>query len=994
VGKTRQITESFRLLRVLKASPQTTVFQASDPQTGREVVIKLLSPPGAIASEASQERFTRCMETLQAAGITGVPRVLDHGFQPDSSAFLVMEPVPGNGLESMTGIRPTRALPILTQVVNALRAMAKEGLAHHNLSPDNIQVSADDASCLLGIGSAAFLAEADGSGMLGHSPESDRYAAPELLDPHAERPAETWVSDLYSIALIICELLDAPVAGLGTDEPKVAIPQRNRIQLAAFEELERVLAAAMRFNPTARGVSYDDLAAAMQSAMPAAAGLAEPVPEGATVQMSLAAMPAPTAPPSPTPPAEGEEEESEGRYDTVRMDPVGPSGASTPPPPTPAEPESPGGELGATMQIAIPADLRSRPEAAPAPPAPEPEAGPAPAPPEPPADSGATVMARIPIPSRPEPPAEPVPEPAEAAAEPPAADEGATTMMPAPTAAAPEPEAEAAPAAPEPPADSGATVMARIPIPSRPEPPAEPEPPPDAGATIMAPIPIPSRPEPPTEPVPAPPPAPTPPPPPPPKAAPPAPPAIPRAAPAKPPAPTAAPPPPPAAGAEPAPPPAPAPAPHPDVERRPPPQPGKKLPWGLIAGGGGALVVLVVLIAVIASMMGGPGDQPVPTPAPTAAPTAVPTPAVLAPQLSPKLIAAESSLADGDVDTARQLIASVTPDEVILFTDEETTLYEQLQQEVQGLSREAALKDLDTGLQQGSITRLRRAIRTLGDMSTREVNEVPELKSKLATAREAVRVYGLAKRAKDDGNHVETLTQTAQVLSIIPRNSDAQKWRGAAAAALEAEADAAITAGNWGLALDRLNALRNAWPERPGVAEKIQHAEQQSSTERRQQEMLDAALARGKAGDPEGALDQLNRAQPSGRFVKLYADARAQLQRQLTEMDAQAPTVVIVNADQLGYKKKEPCKVHIRVTDDYKVVGAKAMVRTEAVRTYREIPLTKTSADQYLLEVSPDLHGGGDVELYVEATDPSGHTGRLGSAEKPVKIDRRKGLVP
>lgn len=598
------------------------------------------------------------------------------------------------------------------------------------------------------------------------------------------------------------------------------------------------------------------------------------------------------------------------------------------------------------MRIAIPAELRSQPEATAAPP-------------EPPADAGATVMAYIPVPLPPAPEPEPEPEPVEA--EMPGGDEGATTMMPVPTVAPPEPEPQAEVAPPEPPADTGATVMAHIPIPSRPEPQAEPVPAPPAA-------------------------------PPPPKPAPPSPPAVPKAAPAPPAVPKA--PPQPAAAAEPAPPPTPAPAPHPEVERRPPPKPGRKLPWGLIAGGGGAFLLLVVVIAVVATMMGGPGDQPVPTPAPTAVPTAAPTPAVLAPQLNPKLIAAESSLVGGDVDTARQLIASVTPDEVILFTNEETALYEQLQQEVQGMSREAALKDLDTGLQQGSITRLRRAIRTLGDMSSREIGEVSGLKDKLATARDAVRVYNLAKRAVDDGNHVETLAQTGQVLSIIPRNSDAQKWRGAAAAALEAEADAAIGAGNWALALERLNALRGAWPDRPGVAEKVQRAEQQSSAERRQQEMLDSALARGKAGDPEGALEQLNRAQPSGRFVKLYGDARAQLQKQLAEIDAQAPTVVIVNADQLQYKKKEPAKVHIRVTDDYKVVGTKAMVRTEAVRTYREIPLKKTSTDQYLLEVGADLHGGGDVEFYVEATDPSGHTGRLGSAEKPVRIDRRKGLLP
>ena len=190
---------------MLKASPQTTLFQASNPQTGAEVVIKLLSPPGAIAPEASQERFANAMKALQAANLESFPRLVDFGFQPDSSAFMVLETVPGHGLDTLAGAKPARILPLLLKTVVALERLAELGTAHHNLSPDNILVTPDGAVRIVGFGTAAFLAEADGSGLLGHSPESDRYAAPELLDPSAQRPAEGWVSDIYTLSLIICE---------------------------------------------------------------------------------------------------------------------------------------------------------------------------------------------------------------------------------------------------------------------------------------------------------------------------------------------------------------------------------------------------------------------------------------------------------------------------------------------------------------------------------------------------------------------------------------------------------------------------------------------------------------------------------------------------------------------------------------------------------------------------------------------------------------------
>ena len=455
-----------------------------------------------------------------------------------------------------------------------------------------------------------------------------------------------------------------------------------------------------------------------------------------------------------------------------------------------------------------------------------------------------------------------------------------------------------------------------------------------------------------------------------------------------PPPPPGAPTPPPVPGAPPRPPAA-APA-APEAQKRPPRPPAGRRTWLLIGGGGAALLALIVIAVVVIVSMSQPAPKPVEIPVPTPRPTAVPSPVVEEPHINPVLEAAQNALEEGDLQGARKAIAAITPDEAILFSKEESDLYDQLKEEVQGLGRDAALKDLDAGLEQGSITKLRRAIPALGDMSRREISEVRGLKEKLEQARDALRVYNLLKRAIDDRDNSAALQQAAEMTKLLPANKQSRDWREQAARAVETEADAASTSEQWKRASTDLETLRTTWPDRPGVAQRIGKLEQLQGAERKQQQALDTALARGRAGEPEGALELLAGIQPAGRFVKLYSDARAQLQAQLEKMDAQPPAAVVLNPDQLQFKKKEPARIYVRITDDYKVVSAKAMVRTEAVRTFKEMPLKKSGTDQYLLEVPPEVHGGGDIEFYIEATDRSGHVGRLGSAQTPIKVERKK----
>jgi serine/threonine protein kinase len=113
----REITENFRLERVLKSSKSAIIFQAVDPATGNVVAIKLI-PPSALADpKVCQSRFLAAMAALASLRPPAFPDLHDHGFTPDGSAFMVMELVNGTRLEASPSSSPTRVLRLVLDAI-------------------------------------------------------------------------------------------------------------------------------------------------------------------------------------------------------------------------------------------------------------------------------------------------------------------------------------------------------------------------------------------------------------------------------------------------------------------------------------------------------------------------------------------------------------------------------------------------------------------------------------------------------------------------------------------------------------------------------------------------------------------------------------------------------------------------------------------------------------------------------------------------------------
>ena len=134
----RELTDRYRLEKILGSSRGGTVLRAGDLRSGQAVAIKLITIEG-VADPARAQAFSRYAGELAALRLPSLPAVLDHGFTSDGSAFLVCELLSGAGLDTLAGSTPERILPLLGQALDGLEALAAHGLSHHNITPANLE---------------------------------------------------------------------------------------------------------------------------------------------------------------------------------------------------------------------------------------------------------------------------------------------------------------------------------------------------------------------------------------------------------------------------------------------------------------------------------------------------------------------------------------------------------------------------------------------------------------------------------------------------------------------------------------------------------------------------------------------------------------------------------------------------------------------------------------------------------------------------------------
>lgn len=199
----------YRLVKVRHRGPHGVVFAATDLQADppHPCAVKRLYPQ--FHDAARLEGLLREAADAASLGHAAVLTPHDSGYDDDGALFLVSEMHPGESLRARLQRGPLGAaelLAVLVPVCEALEVAHAAGLAHGDLTPDNILVPRDGAGAvqLCDFGMHHLAASAGpGPALVGGA----GYLPPEVYK--GELPRASTESDQFALGALIYECLHA-----------------------------------------------------------------------------------------------------------------------------------------------------------------------------------------------------------------------------------------------------------------------------------------------------------------------------------------------------------------------------------------------------------------------------------------------------------------------------------------------------------------------------------------------------------------------------------------------------------------------------------------------------------------------------------------------------------------------------------------------------------------------------------------------------------------
>jgi eukaryotic-like serine/threonine-protein kinase len=259
----------YRVLNRVGSGGMAEVYCAQDLQLGRKVALKILYRRFAEDREFV-ERFRR--EASSAAGLQHqhVVSVYDRG-EYDGTYYIAMEYLEGRSLKTIireeAPLDPDRAVDLTIQVLRAARFAHRRGIIHRDLKPHNVIVDDEGRAKVTDFG----IARAGASDMTqtGSIMGTAQYLSPE----QAQGMAVSAASDLYSVGIILYELLTGRVPFEGESAVTIALKQVNErptppsvYNSAVTPELEAVVMRSLEKEPSRRFQDADEFISALQAA--------------------------------------------------------------------------------------------------------------------------------------------------------------------------------------------------------------------------------------------------------------------------------------------------------------------------------------------------------------------------------------------------------------------------------------------------------------------------------------------------------------------------------------------------------------------------------------------------------------------------------------------------------------------------------------------------------------------------------------------------------
>ena len=219
----------YEIIEALGIGGMGEVYRVEDKKVGQEIALKLIKPEIA-ADLKNIERFRHEMKFARMISHRNVCRMFDLG-EDKGTYFITMEYVAGEDLKSFirraAPLSPARALAIVRQTAEGLAEAHRLGVIHRDLKPGNVMIDREGNVRIMDFGIARSLAarEITGVGTVIGTPE---YMSPEQV----EGKDADHRSDLYSLGIIMFEMLTGQVPFGGDTPLSVAVKQKSESPLS------------------------------------------------------------------------------------------------------------------------------------------------------------------------------------------------------------------------------------------------------------------------------------------------------------------------------------------------------------------------------------------------------------------------------------------------------------------------------------------------------------------------------------------------------------------------------------------------------------------------------------------------------------------------------------------------------------------------------------------------------------------------------------------